>query len=99
MLTIGSSCGGIGDNLIYTPIFYNIQTTFQMVDDLKCRNVSRLIDDLCKIEFVKRPISCPENFHKTNNIILKKLHALNLNVSPIPKININKLNFENKQLS
>lgn len=94
MITIGSSCGGIGDNLIYTPIFYNIRTKFQMLEHPKCRNVSKLIEDLCEIEFVSKPIECPNDSSKTRNIILKKLHALGLNVSPIPKINIKRTNKE-----
>jgi hypothetical protein len=94
MLTIGSSCGGIGDNLIFTPIFYNIRTKFEMLDHPKCRNVAKLIEDLCEIEFVSNPSRCPENLSKSNNIILKKLNALNLNVSPIPKINVKKSNQE-----
>lgn len=94
MITIGSSCGGIGDNLIYTPIFYNIRTKFQMLEHPKCRNVSKLIEDLCEIEFVDKPIECPNDASRTRNIILKKLNALNLNVSPIPKINVKKMNKE-----
>lgn len=88
MITIGSSCGGIGDNLIFTPIFHSIPVKFEMLDHPKCRNVSKLIEDICKIEFVKNPIICPEDTSKSFNIILKKLHGLNLNVSPIPKINV-----------
>lgn len=88
MLTIGSSCGGIGDNLIFTPIFNSIPTKFEMLDHPKCRNVAKLIEDISIIEFVKNPVTCPENTLKSFNIILKKLHGLNLEVSPIPRINI-----------
>lgn len=94
MITIGSSCGGIGDNLIYTPIFYNIRTKFQMLEHPKCRNVAKLIEDLCEIEFVNQPVKCPENVSKGHNIITKKLTGLNLDVSPIPKINVKRSNKE-----
>jgi len=88
MLNIGSSCGGIGDNLIFTPIFNATATKFEMLEHPKCRNVAKLIEDICTIEFVQHPASCPENTSKSFNIILKKLHGLNLSVSPIPKINL-----------
>jgi hypothetical protein len=94
MITIGSSCGGIGDNLIFTPIFHATPTKFQMLEHVKCRNVAKLIENICTIEFVEHPVSCPENTSKSFNIILKKLHGLNLDVSPIPKINLIKEDVE-----
>jgi hypothetical protein len=88
MLTIGSSSGGIGDNLIYTPIFNAIPTIFEIKDHPKSRNVTKLFEDLCDIKFVENPVGCPQDTSKSTNIIQKKLDALGLDVSPIPKINI-----------
>jgi hypothetical protein len=88
MITIGSSSGGIGDNLIYTPIFNAIPTIFEIKDHPKARNVAKLFEDLCEVKFVENPVQCPQDTSKSFNIIQKKLDGLGLNVPPIPKINI-----------
>jgi hypothetical protein len=88
MITIGSSCGGIGDNLIYTPIFNAVPVIFEMKNDVKAKNVAKLFEDLCEVRFVENPVGCPYNNNKSFNTIQTKLDGLGLNVSPIPKINI-----------
>ena len=72
MLRIGSSSGGIGDNLIYTPIFNAIPTIFEIKDHPKTRNVAKWFEDLCQVKYVDDPVGCPQNTNKSINIIQKK---------------------------
>ena len=82
---IGSSCGGIGDNLIFTPIFRARPQDFyfQMVDHPKSRNVAKLLVNNFylpenAISFVDKPVGCPENTRRSLHIGQKKLDGLGL---------------------
>lgn len=84
-LIIGSSCGGIGDNLIFTPIFKKIKNaTIEMLDHPKCRNVSCLFDGMANVVFTDKPRGCPEK-DITGHIAQNKLDGLGItDVNCIP---------------
>lgn len=77
-LVVGSSCGGIGDNLIFTPIFKKIKNaTIEMLDHPDCRRVASLFDGMADVEFVDKPRGCPEK-HITGHIAQDKLDGLGI---------------------
>jgi hypothetical protein len=85
-IIIGSSCGGVGDNLVFTPIFKKLKNvTFEMVDHPKARNVATLLEGLCEVSFVDKPRGCPESSHP--HTAQKKIEGLGINdVNCIPQI-------------
>lgn len=90
-LIIGSKCGGIGDNLIFTPIFKVFRNaTIELLEHPKSHIVAPIFDNLCEVRFVKEPTQCPESFHP--HVAQKKLEGLNIDklVNCIPLIYLKK---------
>ena len=84
-IIVGSSAGGVGDNLVFTPIFKKIKgATIELLDHPKCRNVSVLFDGMAKVVFKEKPCGCPEK-DITGHIAQNKLDGLGIqDVNCIP---------------
>jgi hypothetical protein len=88
-ITIGSLCGGVGDNLIYTPLMkYYKNITIELLDHPKSRNVAQIFNGLCKVSFVKNPSKTLESNHP--HVAESKIEAYGISniVNCIPKIKL-----------
>lgn len=63
-LIVGSRCGGIGDNLVFTPIFKVYKdATIQLLEHPKSHIVAPIFDNICNVKFTNEPTNCPESSH------------------------------------
>ncbi len=88
-LVFGSRCGGIGDNLVFTPLMkYFTNTTLELLDHPKSRNVAQLFDGLCSVNFSDNPTGVSESAHPHS--AQKKIEGYGIQdvVNCIPKIKL-----------
>ena len=88
-IVFGSRCGGVGDNLVLTPLMkYFKNCTLELLDHPKSRNVAPLFDGLCSINFVNEPVGINESRHP--HVAQKKIEGYGIQnlVNCVPQIKL-----------
>lgn len=88
-IIFGSRCGGIGDNLAFSPLMkYFKNCTLELLDHPKSRNVASLFEGLCSINFSENPAGIKESSHP--HVAQKKIEGYGIQdiVTCIPEIKL-----------
>lgn len=94
-ITFGSKCGGVGDNLAFTPLMKHFNNcTLELLNHPKSRNIAPLFDGLCSINFTENPRGVKESKHP--HVAQQKIEGYGIAhlVNCIPKIKLHPYEIE-----